>query len=59
MIELKTIRQSVRGRRETIRGLIFRLFLLWAKSNLERKVEGDFDPVASRKLDCIVFLLEN
>lgn len=36
-----------------------KLYLRIYKWFLERKIKREYDPVLSRKLDCIIYLLEN
>ena len=39
--------------------LIYRLVLVGLKETLEAQIKDKFDPVLSRKLDCVLYLLEN
>ena len=41
------------------RELIYRLALMGLKETLEAQKMDKFDPVLSRKLDCVIYLLEN
>lgn len=41
------------------RELIYKLALMGLKETLEAQIKKKFDPILSRKLDCINYLLEN
>ena len=41
------------------RELIYKLALMGLKDTLEAQIKDKFDPVLSRKLDCVIYLLEN
>ncbi len=41
------------------RELIHRLALMGLKDTLESQIKDNFDPVLSRKLDCVTYLLKN
>lgn len=41
------------------RELIYRLALIRLKDILEIRVKAKFDPLLSRKLDCVIYLLEH
>lgn len=51
--------QAVALMREDIKALRFRAILLQVKAELERQITLTFNPVLSRKLDCVVALLED
>ncbi|MGV8057880.1 MAG: hypothetical protein AB2L12_07665 [Smithellaceae bacterium] len=51
--------QAVKVIRREIAELRLRLTLTQMKVDLETKIAPDSDPVLSRKLDCIIYLLEN
>ncbi len=36
-----------------------RIFLMLFRRRLEAQMKEAFDPVLSRKLDCVIYLLEN
>ena len=38
---------------------IVKIFLMLFRRHLERRMTKEFDPVLSRKLDCITYILEN
>lgn len=38
---------------------LIRFFLLMLKKYYEKQIRKEFDAVLSRKLDCIIYLLEN
>lgn len=66
MTETQTIKrkiilkkQAVKVIRGEIAELQFRLFLTQRKIDLEQRMSTDSDPALSRKLDCIIYLLEN
>lgn len=39
--------------------LVYRLALMGLKDFLEAEIKDKFDPTLSKKLDCIMYLLEN
>jgi hypothetical protein len=57
--KIKLARQGLVLTRVEIDELEFKYTLLKAKARLEQQINGGFDPVLSRKLDCVIFLLEN
>lgn len=50
--------QAIKGIRMERQGLKRRLSLLDLKEYYENQITDNFDPVLSKKLDCISFLLE-
>jgi len=61
IIKRKTFlkRQAVKVIRNEINDLKLRLYLTEMKSDLEARMGKDFDPVLSRKLDSVLYLLES
>jgi len=51
--------QALKLIKEERRELIYRLVLKGLKETLEIQIKTKFDPVLSRKLDCIIYLLEH
>ena len=39
--------------------LTYRLALVGLKETLEAQIKDKFDPILSKKLDCVLYLLEN
>lgn len=52
-------RQARRVILEKIREHEFKLALVKLKDELEKRMTKEFDPALSRKVNCIIFLLEN
>jgi hypothetical protein len=66
MNELQTIQRKIQLKRQgrdligdEIIDLQIRKALVVYKSRLEAQISTNFDPVLSRKLDCINYLIEN
>lgn len=66
MTEQKTLKRKIQLQGQHIklikaerRELIYRLALMGLKETLEAQIKTKFDPVLSRKLDCIIYLLEH
>jgi hypothetical protein len=56
--KIKLTRQGVKLSMYELDELEFKYTLLKAKSRLERRVKGKFDPVLSKRLDAVIYLLE-
>ena len=57
--KIELARQGLILSRVEIEELELKYTLLKAKSRLEHQIDGEFDSVLSRRLDCIIYLLEN
>ena len=57
--KLKLARQGLLLSRIQVDELIMRYALLKIKLRIEQQISEKFDPVLSRRLDCINYLLEN
>jgi hypothetical protein len=56
-IQLK--KQAVKVIKSDIIGLNQQLALIYIKEHFEKQIGDGFDPVLSRKLDCLDYLLDN
>ena len=54
--EHRELIDKIKGERKS---LIYKLALVGLKDTLEGQIKARFDPVLSRKLDCVIYLLEN
>ena len=66
MNERQILRRKVRLKKQAVEviesdiiGLNQQLALICIKEHFEKQIEDGFDPVISRKLDCLNYLLDN
>ena len=52
-------RQAIKVIQGEIKDLDFRMTMTLMKADLEARMSKDFDPAISRKLDCVLYILEN
>jgi hypothetical protein len=66
MTELQTVQRKIHLKsqavcliREDIKTLRSRVTLMKMKADVEKQMKSTFDPVLSRRLDAVIFLLES